>query len=63
VNPDLADEIMAVVSGEIRRIEIEFSIMLTDLRDSFATDIAMLKAEGKLPEDHILHALIGQKDA
>ncbi len=62
-NPELAEEIAAVISGEIRRIEIEFSIMLADLKDSFAADVEVLKAEGKLPEDHMLHALLSQRES
>ena len=62
-NPELAEEIAAVISGEIRRIEIEFSIMLADLKDSFAVDVELLKAEGKLPEDHMLHALLSQGES
>jgi hypothetical protein len=54
---DLAEEIRLVIAGEIRRVEIEFSIMLMDLRKNFSEDIASLKAAGKLPEGHILDVL------
>ena len=54
-NPALADEIKAVMSGEIRRVEIELSIMISDLKKSYDDDIAALKAQGKsLPADHDL---------
>jgi hypothetical protein len=54
-NPALADEIKQVMSGEIRRVEIELSIMITDLKKSYDDDIAALKAQGKsLPADHDL---------
>jgi hypothetical protein len=54
-NPELAQEILSVMQGEIRRVEIELSIMLTDLKKSYDGDIAALKAEGKsLPADHDL---------
>ncbi len=57
-NPALAEEIKAVMSGEIRRVEIELSIMITDLKKSYDDDIAALKAQGKsLPEDHDLTPL------
>ena len=57
-NPALADEIKQVMSGEIRRVEIELSIMLSDLRKSYDDDIAALKAQGKsLPADHDLSPL------
>jgi hypothetical protein len=57
-DPALAEEITQVVHGEIRRIEIEFSIMLLDLKDSFAADVETLRSSGKLPEDHMLFALM-----
>ncbi len=54
-NPALAEEIKQVMSGEIRRVEIELSLMLTDLKKSYEDDIAALKAKGlSLPEDHDL---------
>jgi len=54
-NPELAQEIITVMSSEIRRVEIELSIMLTDLKKSFADDVAALKAKGTpLPDDHML---------
>ena len=57
-NPELAQEIIAVMDAEIRRVEIELSIMLTDLKKSFDDDIAALKAKGiSLPEGHMLESL------
>ena len=57
-DPALADEIKSVMSGEIRRVEIELSIMITDLKKSYDDDIAALKAQGKsLPADHDLQPL------
>lgn len=57
-NPALAEEIKQVMSAEIRRVEIELSIMLTDLKKSYDDDIAALKAQGKtLPADHDLSPL------
>lgn len=57
-DPSLADEIKQVMSGEIRRVEIELSIMITDLKKSYDDDIAALKAQGKsLPADHDLSPL------
>ena len=57
-DPALAEEIKAVMSGEIRRVEIELSIMITDLKKSYDDDIAALKAQGKsLPADHDLQPL------
>ncbi len=57
-DPALAEEIKQVMSAEIRRVEIELSIMLTDLKASYDTDIAALKAQGKtLPADHELQPL------
>jgi hypothetical protein len=54
-SPALAEEIRQVMSGEIRRVEIELSIMLTDLKASYDADIAALKEQGKsLPSDHDL---------
>jgi hypothetical protein len=53
-NPALAEEITLVMKGEIRRVEIELSIMLTDLKASFEADVAALKTIGKLPEDSML---------
>ncbi len=54
-NPALAEEIKQVMSGEIRRVEIELSLMLTDLKKSYDDDIEALKAQGKsLPSDHDL---------
>jgi hypothetical protein len=57
-NPELLAEITAVMKGEIRRVEIELSIMLSDIRDSFSKDVAELRASGKLPDDHMLHVLM-----
>lgn len=57
-DPALAEEIKAIMSGEIRRVEIELSIMITDLKKSYDDDIAALKAQGKsLPVDHDLSPL------
>jgi hypothetical protein len=57
-DPALAEEIKTVMSGEIRRVEIELSIMLSDLKKSYDDDIAALKAQGKsLPADHDLQPL------
>jgi hypothetical protein len=57
-DPTLAEEIKSVIHGEIRRVEIELSIMLTDLKKSYDDDIAALKAQGKsLPADHDLTPL------
>ena len=57
-DPALSEEIKAVMHGEIRRVEIELSIMLTDLKKSYDDDIAALKAQGKsLPADHDLQPL------
>ena len=56
-NPELAAEIKMVIAGEIRRVEIELSIMMMDLRKNFAEDVASLKASGVLPEGHILNVL------
>jgi hypothetical protein len=57
-NPELATEIKAVMAGEIRRVEIELSLMLTDLKKSYDDDIAALKAKGlELPADHDLTPL------
>ncbi len=54
-NPALAEEIKQVMSAEVRRIEIELSLMMTDLKRSFDDDIESLRATGKvLPEDHLL---------
>jgi hypothetical protein len=61
-DPALADEIKLVVAGEIRRVEIEFSIMLMDLRKNFEEDVASLKEKGLLPEAHILNVL-GESNA
>jgi hypothetical protein len=48
-----------VMSGEIRRVEIELSLMLTDLKKSYDDDIAALRADGKvLPADHDLTPLV-----
>ena len=58
-NPALAEEIKSVMAGEIRRVEIELSIMMTDLKKSYDEDIDALKAEGKtLPADHDLVPLV-----
>jgi hypothetical protein len=58
-NPELAAEIKAVMSGEIRRVEIELSLMLTDLKKSYDDDIAALRTDGKvLPADHDLTSLV-----
>ncbi len=62
-NPDLAAEIKMVIAGEIRRVEIELSIMMMDLRKSFEEDIAALKAAGQLPEGHILNGPQESTDA
>ncbi len=62
-NPDLAAEIKMVIAGEIRRVEIELSIMMMDLRMSFEEDIAALKAAGQLPEGHILNGPQESTDA
>jgi hypothetical protein len=62
-NPELAEEIKLVISGEIRRVEIELSIMMMDMRKNFAEDIASLKAKGVLPEGHILNVLEEQAHA
>lgn len=62
-NPELAEEIKTVIAGEIRRVEIEFSIMLFDLRKNFEEDVASLKATGLLPEGHILNVLQEQAHA
>ena len=57
-NPALAEEIKQVMSGEIRRVEIELSLMLTDLKKSYDDDIAALEAKGlSLPADHDLSPL------
>ena len=61
-DPELADEIKLVIAGEIRRVEIEFSIMLMDLRKNFSEDVASLKEKGLLPEGHILNVL-GESNA
>lgn len=60
-NPELAAEIKAVMAGEIRRVEIELSIMLSDIRDSFSKDVESLRETGKLPDDHMLHVLMEQQ--
>jgi hypothetical protein len=58
-NPALAEEIKLVMAGEIRRVEIELSIMITDLKKSYDDDIAALKAQGtELPADHDLQPLV-----
>jgi hypothetical protein len=58
-NPALAEEIKLVMSAEIRRVEIELSIMLSDLKKSYDDDIAALKAQGKtLVEGHDLQPLV-----
>ncbi len=62
-NPELAAEIKMVIAGEIRRVEIELSIMMMDLRKSFGEDIAALKAAGQLPEGHILNGPQESTDA
>ena len=62
-DPELADEIKLVISGEIRRVEIEFSIMLMDLRKNFEEDVASLKEKGLLPDGHILNVLEEQANA
>ncbi len=62
-NPELAAEIKMVIAGEIRRVEIELSIMMMDLRKSFEEDIAALKAAGQLPEGHILNGPQESTDA
>jgi len=55
---DVKAEIKLVMSAEIRRIEIELSMMLTDLKASFEADIEALRKAGKvLPEDHMLQPL------
>lgn len=55
---DVRAEIKQVMSAEVRRIEIELSMMLTDLKASYDKDIADLKAQGKtLPADHDLQPL------
>ena len=57
-DPALAEEIKLVMSAEVRRIEVELSIMLTDLKKSYDDDIEALKAQGKsLPSDHDLTPL------
>jgi hypothetical protein len=57
-NIELANEITQVMQGEIRRVEIELSIMLTDLKKSYDDDIEALKAQGKsLPANHDLSPL------
>ena len=56
-DPELAAEIKQVMQAEIRRVEIELSIMMMDLRKNFAEDVASLKASGVLPEAHILIVL------
>jgi hypothetical protein len=54
-DPELAAEIKQVMQAEIRRVEIELSIMITDLKKSYDDDIAALKVQGKsLPADHDL---------
>ena len=60
-NPELAAEIKMVIAGEIRRVEIELSIMMMNLRKNFEEDIASLKAAGQLPEGHILN--VSQENA
>ena len=62
-NPELAAEIKMVIAGEIRRVEIELSIMMMNLRKSFEEDIAALKAAGQLPEGHILNVSQESTDA
>ena len=62
-NPELAAEIKMVIAGEIRRVEIELSIMMMGLRKSFEEDIAALKAAGQLPEGHILNGPQESTDA
>ncbi len=62
-NPELAAEIKMVIAGEIRRVEIELSIMMMDLRKNFEEDIAALKATGQLPEGHILNGPQESTDA
>ena len=62
-DPELAAEIKQVMQAEIRRVEIELSIMMMDLRKSFEEDIAALKAAGQLPEGHILNGPQESTDA
>jgi hypothetical protein len=61
-NPELAEEIKQVIAGEIRSIEINFSLLLLDLRKSFEDDVASLKEKGLLPEGHLLNVL-GESNA
>lgn len=56
-NPELAEEIRLVMSNEIRRVEIELSLMMLDMRKNMEEDVASLKASGVLPEAHILNVL------
>ena len=62
-NPELADEIRLVIACEIRRVEIEFSIMMMDLRKNFEEDVASLKEKGLLPDGHILNVMSEQANA
>lgn len=62
-DPELAAEIKQVMQAEIRRVEIELSIMMMDLRKNFAEDVAALKASGVLPEGHILNGPQESTDA
>lgn len=62
-DPALAEEIEIVVRNEIRRVEIELSLMISDMRKNFEEDIKSLKETGVLPEAHILNVLGEQAHA
>ena len=51
------EEIREIMRNEIRRVEIELSVMIMDMRNLFADDIEALKTTGKLPDDHFLNVV------
>ncbi len=55
-NPALAAEIELIIRSEIRSIEINFSLLLSDLRKNFEEDLA------RLPAEHMLNVM-AQNDA
>ena len=50
-NPALAAEIALIIRSEVRSLEINFSLLLSDLRKSFEEDLA------RLPADHMLNVM------
>ena len=57
LQPEHIEEIKMIMRNEIRRVEIELSVMIMDMRNLFAADIEALKTAGKLPDDHFLNVV------